>query len=52
MNVMCLGGRVVGQSLAWDLVQAFLGARFIGAERHRRRLAKVAALEESELRHD
>lgn len=46
LNVMCLGGRVVSQSLAWDLVQAFLGARFIGADRHRRRLAKLAALEE------
>lgn len=45
MNVMCLGGRVVGYALAWDLVQAFLVARFSSAERHRRRLAKVAALE-------
>jgi ribose 5-phosphate isomerase B len=45
MNVMCLGGRVTGYALSWDLVQTFLSARFKGAERFRRRLAKVAALE-------
>ena len=45
MNVLVLGSRVVGVELAKDLVQAFLGARFTGEERHRRRLAKVAALE-------
>lgn len=45
LNLMCLGGLVVGHALAWELVQTFLGARFSGAERHRRRLAKVAELE-------
>ena len=45
MNVICLGGRVVGQMLAWEIVKAFLNARFIGAERHLRRLRKVAELE-------
>lgn len=45
MNVICLGGRTVGLFVAWDIVEAFLAARFSGAERHRRRLAKVAALE-------
>jgi ribose 5-phosphate isomerase B len=45
MNVICLGGRVVTNALAWELVRTFLQARFIGAERHRRRLAKVASLE-------
>jgi ribose 5-phosphate isomerase B len=45
LNMMCLGGRVVGHALAWELVQAFLAARFSGAERHCRRLAKVADLE-------
>jgi ribose 5-phosphate isomerase B len=45
MNVMCLGGRVTGQALAWDLVQTFLGAQFKGSERFRRRLAKIAELE-------
>jgi ribose 5-phosphate isomerase B len=45
MNVLCLGGRVLGPALAWDLVKAFLSARFIGAERHNRRLKKVATME-------
>lgn len=49
MNVMCLGGRVTGFALAWDLVHAFLNARFKEAERFRRRLDKVAALESQEL---
>ena len=47
MNVMCLGGRVTGQALSWDLVQTFLNAHFKGDERFRRRLAKVAALEKA-----
>jgi ribose 5-phosphate isomerase B len=50
MNLICLGGRVLGQALAWELVRTFLQARFSGAERHRRRLAKVAALESCEAR--
>jgi len=45
MNVLCMGGRVVGPEVAWDLVQTFLAAEFIQAERHLRRLGKVAALE-------
>jgi ribose 5-phosphate isomerase B len=45
LNVICLGGLVVGHALAWELVHTFLAARFSGAERHRRRLAKVADLE-------
>jgi ribose 5-phosphate isomerase B len=45
MNVMCLGGRVIGQALAWDLVKIFLSASFKGTDRFKRRLAKVAALE-------
>jgi ribose 5-phosphate isomerase B len=45
LNVICLGGLVVGRALAWELVQTFLAARFSGTERHRRRLAKVADLE-------
>ena len=48
MNVICLGGRVVTNTFAWELTGAFLQARFSGAERHRRRLAKVAKLESSE----
>lgn len=45
LNMICLGGRVVGPEEAWRLVQSFLAARFSGAPRHQRRLAKVAALE-------
>ena len=45
LNMICLGGLVVGHALAWELVQTFLAARFSGAERFRRRLAKVAELE-------
>lgn len=45
MNIICMGGRTAGPAVAWELVEAFLAARFSGAERHRRRLAKVTALE-------
>src|SRR5664279_5224103 len=45
LNVICLGGLVVGHALAWELVHTFLATRFSGAERHCRRLAKVAELE-------
>jgi ribose 5-phosphate isomerase B len=48
MNVICLGGRVVANTFAWELVKAFLQARFSGAERHQRRLGKVARLETRE----
>jgi len=48
MNLMCLGGRVTGQALAWYLVQTFLSARFKGDERFKRRLAKIAELEGKE----
>jgi ribose 5-phosphate isomerase B len=46
MNVICFGARVLGGALAWDLTEAFLAARFNNAERHQRRLKKVAALED------
>jgi ribose 5-phosphate isomerase B len=45
MNVLVLGSRVIGVELARELVHAFLGARFSEEERHRRRLAKINALE-------
>jgi ribose 5-phosphate isomerase B len=45
MNVFCLGGKVIGTALALELAQTFLTARFSGALRHRRRMAKVQALE-------
>ena len=45
MNILCLGGRVVGFALAWDLVKSFLSAHFKGLERFRRRLAKIEEME-------
>lgn len=44
MNMMCLGGGITGPSLAWELVQAFLGADFKAEEKYTRRLNKVALL--------
>jgi ribose 5-phosphate isomerase B len=46
MNIICMGGRTVGPSVAWELVQTFLAAEYSQAERHLRRLAKVASLQE------
>jgi ribose 5-phosphate isomerase B len=45
MNVLCLGGRVVGYALAEDLVETFLTAQYSGDQRFQRRLDKIAALE-------
>jgi ribose 5-phosphate isomerase B len=45
LNILCMGGRTVGPAVAWDLVQTFLNAKFSQAERHLRRLGKVASLE-------
>ena len=45
MNIMCLGGRVTGPSLAWELVQLFLNANFKKEERFQRRLDKVSQWE-------
>ena len=46
MNILCMGGRTVGPAVAWDLVETFLAAEFSQAERHLRRLGKVASLED------
>jgi len=45
MNVICMGGRTVGPAVAWELVETFLTSGFSQAERHLRRLGKVASLE-------
>jgi len=45
MNVLCIGARVVGAALAFEIVDAFLRASFSGEARHRRRLDKVLAFE-------
>ena len=49
MNVLCLGGRVMGIEVACDHVQTFVSSTFSGAERHGRRLEKVARLERLDL---
>jgi ribose 5-phosphate isomerase B len=48
MNLICLGGRVLGSALAWDLVRGFLEARFKGEERFLRRLRKITGVERRE----
>ncbi len=50
MNLLCLGGRVIGFALAWEIIQIYLAARYAKAERFERRLAKVAAVECPEAR--
>jgi ribose 5-phosphate isomerase B len=45
MNVLVLGGRIVGPALAQELVWAFVSAQFSNDERHVRRLDKVKAIE-------
>jgi ribose 5-phosphate isomerase B len=45
MNVLCIGSGIVGEDLAAELIAAFLGAEFDGAERYRRRLDKIEAME-------
>jgi len=52
MNVLCIGGRTLGPAVAWDLVETFLAARPSQAERHLRRLGKVAALEAARDAHE
>ncbi len=48
MNVLSMGSRVVGEDLALEIVKAFVKARFSGEERYRRRLAKVAEMEQGD----
>lgn len=45
LNVLCLGGRIIGQELAYEVLAAFLNARYSGAERHERRKNKVLDIE-------
>jgi ribose 5-phosphate isomerase B len=47
MNLLCVGGRVIGPMLIWELVQAFLKAEYKGEARFQRRLDKVIAMEKS-----
>ncbi len=45
LNVLCLGGRIIGQELAYEVLNAFLNAKFSGLDRHQRRKDKVTAIE-------
>lgn len=45
LNIICLGGRVIGEELAKELINAFLAAEYTGEERHNRRLGKLKSLE-------
>lgn len=47
VNILCLGARVIGPELAVELVRDYIDARFSGLERHRRRLGKIAAFEQT-----
>jgi ribose 5-phosphate isomerase B len=50
MNILCMGGRTVGPAVAWDLVQTFLDAEYSQADRHLRRLDKVASMEAHQMK--
>lgn len=45
VNVICLGGRVIGNALAWELVKVFIGASFQEEQRFLRRLQAITRLE-------
>ncbi|MBI3287894.1 MAG: ribose 5-phosphate isomerase B [Elusimicrobia bacterium] len=45
VNVLCLGGRIIGSELAYEIANAWLNARFSGLDRHKRRKDKVTAIE-------
>ena len=45
MNVLCLGARIIGEALAFEIAAAFTAARFSGEDRHKRRLKKIDDLE-------
>ena len=47
LNILCLGGRIIGVELAKEIAKAFLEAEFSGEERHHRRLSKVNAAEQA-----
>jgi len=51
MNVLCLGGRIIGIELAKELISAFLKAKFCDLEKYRRRVDKITAIEAKALKH-
>jgi ribose 5-phosphate isomerase B len=51
MNIICLGGRVTGNALAWEIIQVFIQAQFQAKNRFCRRLSKIENLERSAGKH-
>jgi ribose 5-phosphate isomerase B len=51
MNLICLSGRTVGVSVAWDLVETFLAAEFSHSEGNLRRLGKIESIEAAPIRY-
>jgi ribose 5-phosphate isomerase B len=51
VNVLCLGGRVVGPALACDILRTWLAARYSGEPRHQRRIDQILEIERSEAEH-
>jgi ribose 5-phosphate isomerase B len=45
MNVLCIGARVIGPELAFEIIKAFLGASYSPEPRHARRLDKIESIE-------
>ena len=45
MNVLCIGGRIIGSELAFEIIDSFLRARYVPEDRHARRLARVLEIE-------
>ncbi|QQL49587.1 RpiB/LacA/LacB family sugar-phosphate isomerase [Mucilaginibacter ginkgonis] len=50
MNLLCLGGRVIGPSLIWDIIETYLKATYIGGGRFQRRLDKIIAIENKHIK--
>ena len=50
VNILCLGERVIGIELAKDIVLTFLNAKFTNAPRHKRRLEKIFAIENKNMK--
>lgn len=52
LNIVCIGGKTIGPAVAWDIVQTFLTSEYSRANRHLRRLAKVALVEQQGVSHE
>ena len=52
MNVLCLGQRIIGIELAYEIVDSFINAKFINKDRYQRRLDKIIAIETNNMKED